>query len=175
MSNQILFETDRLYCRELTIDDWESFHDLQANPTVMKYTGTLAQNEEESRKDLEKVISHYKDPNDGFRVWAILTKDGNDLIGTSALISNEKGHELGYRLREQFWGNGYGTEIAKATMKYGFEQLGFDVIWAEVDQLNEGSVHVLDKTMNRLKAYWNERDQTNDFYYELTREQHEAK
>lgn len=135
----------------------------------MLYVGQAPMNREESLSNLNELFDHYQ-ADDGFRVWGAFDKETHELTGTTALITEDGKHEIGFRLCERFWGKGLGTEMAQATLKYGFEKLQFDEIWAEVDQRNSGSVKILDKTMKRQKAFFNEESQTDDFYYTLKHE-----
>jgi ribosomal-protein-alanine N-acetyltransferase len=58
------------------------------------------------------------------KVMAIETKDGNAFIGICAYLKNNNNQdEIGYRLREQFWGIGYGTETTKVLIDSGFDKL----------------------------------------------------
>ena len=54
-------------------------------------------------------------------------------------------HDLGYRFIPQYWGKGYATEAAKATLGYGFDHLLLDQIAAMTDKRNHASDHMLRK------------------------------
>lgn len=165
-------KTERLYGRELREEDIEWFYDLQSNPAVMKFVGRPPMDYEESLLDLQKLIGHYA-ANDGFRVWGFFAMTDDEMIGTGALVSNEKGNEIGFRVREKFWGNGYGLEITNAVLKYGFTALGMKEIFAEVDQRNLPSIKVLDKTLKRKTPFWSEEFQSNDFRYDIKHNEYE--
>jgi [ribosomal protein S5]-alanine N-acetyltransferase len=53
--------------------------------------------------------------------------------------------ELGYWIGLPFWGNGYATEAAHAVLRYGFEQLKFNRIFAAHFAGNDASGKVLQK------------------------------
>ena len=53
--------------------------------------------------------------------------------------------ELAYRLHKKYWHRGYATELAKALINYGFNQLSLSRIIAAVRQENERSRKVLEK------------------------------
>ncbi|MBD3636948.1 MAG: GNAT family N-acetyltransferase [Crocinitomicaceae bacterium] len=173
--SQQLFETERLIVRQLSLSDHGTFHDLQSNPSVMQYTGQAPMNEEESLADLQHVIAHYSDASSGFRVWGVYLKNSGENIGTGALISEKGQHEIGFRLREDFWKMGYGKELAQGLLEYGFDQLQFDKIFAEVDEQNEGSIKILDKVLDCIRKFHNPETDTDDYYYELTRNEYEKR
>lgn len=62
-----------------------------------------------------------------------LTVDRRDLSG-----------ELGYWIGEPFWGHGYATEAAEATLAFGFERLSLRSVWARVMPDNVRSVAILE-------------------------------
>jgi ribosomal-protein-alanine N-acetyltransferase len=53
--------------------------------------------------------------------------------------------ELGYWIGVPFWGNGYATEAAQAVVRYGFETLNFNRIFAAHFAGNNASGNVLRK------------------------------
>ncbi|XLS30336.1 GNAT family N-acetyltransferase; N-acetyltransferase [Flavobacteriaceae bacterium M23B6Z8] len=162
-----IFKTKRLLVRELTTDDLAPFHEMQGNVNVMRYVGTPPMNLEENRKDLEKVLSAYPTPENEFNVWAVTTKPGG-FVGTVALLKNDKAEwEIGYRLLESKWGNGYGSEITAGLINYAFRIHKVDILVAYVDKRNEASVHILSKYMRFVKEFWNEVDQCTDLKFEI--------
>ncbi|PYV57406.1 MAG: GNAT family N-acetyltransferase [Acidobacteria bacterium] len=53
--------------------------------------------------------------------------------------------ELGYWIGVPFWGNGYAIEAARAVVRYGFEHLNFNRIFAAHFAGNDASARVLQK------------------------------
>jgi ribosomal-protein-alanine N-acetyltransferase len=142
---------------------------MQSNFNVMQYASGKAQSFEENKADLKKVINHYSEKNNGFWVWAIEGKSNGELIGTAAMIVDEKNEgEIGYRLLEKYWGNGYATEILKDLIDFGFEKMKLKAIHANVDVRNIASVKMLDKSILKyIGEEWNEEFQSNDRFYRL--------
>lgn len=172
----IIFESERLLCRELQRQDLPLFFDLESNPRVLKYTGQEpVLDKVQCKKNLNSIIEKYNLPENTYNVWAVIRKSDDKFIGTAALILSENGNEIGYRLREVFWGNGYGLEIAENLVHYCLNELDLKGIYAEVDQANVISVRILNQTMIQKKSYWNERDQCNDYLYELSKEEYDEK
>jgi len=58
--------------------------------------------------------------------------------------------DLGYRLIRKYWGQGVGTQIAKESLKYGFNTLNFDEICAAADINNIGSNKILSRSGMKL-------------------------
>ncbi|WP_176547415.1 GNAT family N-acetyltransferase [Bacillus sp. AFS053548] len=106
-------KSNRLYLRELKMDDLGSLHKLQSNVNVMRYITNRPKTLEETENELIKILQMYKEKNANFEVMAVCKNETSQLIGTCAVIKNEADEfEIGYRLAEEEWGNGYGSEIA---------------------------------------------------------------
>ncbi|WP_333851884.1 GNAT family N-acetyltransferase [Epilithonimonas sp.] len=143
--------TERLTLRKITIDDIDNIFQLDSNPDVMKYVGVPpVKLKEESAKMIENIINQYK--NNGTGRLAVIEKESNQFIGwcgikllTEEVNSFKNVYELGYRFLPEFWGKGYATESALASLDLGFNQLNADKIYAYADIGNESSNHILTK------------------------------
>jgi len=65
-------------------------------------------------------------------------------IGLEIVEQDEKA-EMGYWIAESHWGNGVATEAATAVMKFGFEMLCLNKIFASPMVRNPASGRVLEK------------------------------
>ncbi|MEM6724861.1 MAG: GNAT family N-acetyltransferase [Bacteroidota bacterium] len=151
----------RLYLRELSLSDLEVAYEMDADPEVMQYIRPPAKNIEETREKMKKIIAYYR-KYEGYGVWAGIEKETDTMVGWWILKSLPKSPfiEVGYRLRKQYWGNGYATEMTKALLEYGFLQLNLPEIVAVTDLENHASMRVLEKAgLVYLR---------NAFYYEST-------
>lgn len=107
----MVFTTQRLQIRRLTLADLDLFHKMQNDQQVMRYIGGKVSSYQENKKDLENILKFYNTPKNDFWVWAIALKSNRDFIGTVALVKNQKGeYEIGYRLHKTYWRQGYGKE-----------------------------------------------------------------
>lgn len=169
---KIFFQTQRLIIRSLQEDDRESYFDMMNNPNVMNPIPLEVMDRKSSDLSFE---THLKaNQNSTKRVWAIDTKNGEQFIGIAAYLKNSKNEdEIGYRLREQFWGVGYGTEVAKGLINYGFSALNLELITADVNLTNERSVKILDKFFKKDFEFYNEREKCTDRRYKITKDEWE--
>jgi len=143
--------TERLILRKLTRDDVDNIFLLDSNPDVMKYVGVPAvSNKAESEKMIDNILNQYQ--KNGTGRLAVIEKESNQFIGWSGikLLTDEVNgfknvYELGYRFLPEFWGKGYATESAKASLDLGFNQLNADKIYAYADVENQSSNHILTK------------------------------
>jgi RimJ/RimL family protein N-acetyltransferase len=132
----MLIATERLIIRDWTLDDVPGNLRLYGDPEVMKFLGgggKVRETDEECRESLEKFLELQRSRTGGFGAWAFLEKGGDQPIGTillKHLPPENKDVEIGWHLAREFWGRGYATEAATAIMRYGFEDLGLDTIFA---------------------------------------------
>ncbi|MEE6449984.1 GNAT family N-acetyltransferase [Gottfriedia acidiceleris] len=141
-----MMKSIRLFVRELKKDDIGSLHRLQSNANVMRYITNRPKILEETEKELMKILQMYKEKNADYEVMAVCKKETDQLIGTCAVIKNEADEfEIGYRLAEEEWGNGYGSEIASLIEDYCFTIRKLNFIVATVEAKNIYSVKILEK------------------------------
>ena len=68
----------------------------------------------------------------------------------------------------EYWGKGYATEAAIATLDYGFNKLNIDKVYAHAMVENKNSIKILDKFLQRTKIIKEENKDVQCF--ETTRE-----
>lgn len=167
-----IFKSERLLIRKLAMSDFPAFHEMQSNLNVMQFTTGKAMTEADNHEDLKKVLDAYSQANNDFWIWAIERKIDSEMIGTVALVIDDHGdHEIGYRLLEKYWGQGYGREISDRLIDYALETLKVPTLVAYVDVRNKASVKILDESpLPFVKEYFNETEQCLDRYYKWIRQ-----
>lgn len=85
--------------------------------------------------------------NPGLGLWVTFLKETNEFIGWYILkhLPDNGEVEVGFRLKKQFWNNGYSMEAGKALLKHGFKTLGLRKIAAIVRPDNFASQAVIKK------------------------------
>lgn len=142
--------TERLLLRRFEERDAPAFFALHADPEVLRYTGDSPfASVEESLALIRGYDCYVKD---GFGRWTVERRSDGVVLGWCGLRMQPEGLvDLGYRLHRRFWGQGYATEAALASLAFGFGQAGLDLIIARTDPANTRSKQVLDRIgMN----YW---------------------
>ncbi len=168
----LVFFTERLTVRELMVKDYDAFHDLQSNSKVMMYTGQAAMAAHESKADFESVMARMSARINFFWVWAITDASTNDLVGTCALVKNETEQwEIGYRIRESYWGRGFGMEVTKGLLDYALSTKDINQVHAVVAKKNTHSLKILDALMIFEKEHFNEEEKLVDRSYSLSKKQ----
>lgn len=165
-----IFEAERLIIRELQLSDKDDYYDMMGNPNVMNPVPAPVMSREESDAHLKKAISGELSPDRDVFAYATDLKSTREFIGIAAYLKNDdREEEIGYRLREKFWRQGLGTELAKGLIDYGFSTLKFDLITADCDQNNLGSVKILNRLMPLKTEFYSEKYKCDDFRFKITK------
>ncbi len=136
-------ETERLFLREFVKSDAKYIYELNAVREQIEFTGDVAF---ESVGAAEIFLENYSDyKRNGYGRWACVTKDTKDWIGWCGLKKHNDFVDIGYRFFKEYWGKGYATEAAKASIDYGFEELGLSEIIGRAHADNAASIRVLEK------------------------------
>lgn len=169
-------ETKRLRLRPLRPDDVDAYYEgISRDPDVMRYLPGSAPRQ---RYDAEWVVNYFIRHAElhGFGVWGVEELSGGALIGHAGLeyIPGAEEVELAYTLAKAYWGKGYATEAARASIAYGFETLNLPEIYALAFPENAASQNVM------RKIGMVEQGLTDQYYgselacYKLTREEYFA-
>lgn len=143
-------ETKRLILRPITEADTLDFFELDSDPEVHLYLGNEPVIKiEESQAMVVSILQQYK--THGIGRLAIVEKSTNHFIGWAGLkyekdLRNQFNYyDLGTRIKEQYWGKGYATEAAMASLDSGFNVLKLTEIGAVADINNMASNTILKK------------------------------
>lgn len=146
--NTFRLETERLILRNLEPQDFDSVHAYASEPEVVKYMEWGPNTESDTRNFLnESIALNSKNPRLDYEL-AMILKEGNILVGGGGIhVSNRENNEgwIGYCYNKNYWGKGFATEAAQALVKFGFEELQLNRIFATTAPGNQGSQNVLKK------------------------------
>lgn len=169
MDNLFQIETERLIIRLHTLADLLPYQEMQANSKVMEMIPAKKMSFKESEDFLKHIIREYQNPSPEKSIYAIELKSDSSFIGNCAIIYLRKDPEIGYRLKEKFWNNGYATEITQALIAHLFTSTNYTKIIADCAVDNIGSTKVLSKFMQKVGESFNQTDNCQDYHFELTK------
>ncbi|MDQ1519698.1 MAG: hypothetical protein QOI55_771, partial [Actinomycetota bacterium] len=108
------FDTERLRLRALTLDDVDLLVALDSDPEVMRY---INGGRPTPRAETEAVVRRSLDHR-----WLAFERSTGAFVGWFGLrpSGTARERELGYRLRQETWGNGYATEGSRALIVAAF-------------------------------------------------------
>lgn len=158
--------TARTIITEYTLDDLAEVHQLDSDPEVMRYLHGAITDIEKSEKDLAEHIDYYSEQ-PGLGIWKTCLHDGTHIgmsvLNRPKLSSNglrQGPVQLGYRIAQEFWKQGFATEIALGMLDYGFKELDLPSVIAMTSDDNLGSIAVMEKVgmtyMGVTNEYYNE-------------------
>lgn len=141
-----ILDTNRLSVREMTVEDLDGLYHVYDHPSITKYMEGLyedRQKEEAYTKDyIKNVYGFY-----GYGLWIVEDKSSGEIIGRAGL-SHREGYEepeLGYVIGQPYQNKGYATEVCRAIIKYGTEEIGFKHFNAFVHRDNSSSIRICEK------------------------------
>lgn len=138
--------TSRLILRAFTEEDFVPFHRVLSEKEILRY---FPSSSPPSREQVEKMVAgqlkHWAEH--GYGWWAVEPRTGGKFIGWCGLqyLPETKEVEVAFLLAQGYWGRGLATEGARASLRYGFEELGLESIVGIVHPENEASRRVLEK------------------------------
>ncbi len=140
--------TGRLIMRRWQDSDRAGYAAMNADPAVMRYF-PAPMDRAASDASLDRIEELFDAQ--GFGLWALEVADTGTFIGFTGLnpmppgvpAAAAGGLEVGWRLAEQAWHQGYATEAATAAVDVAFNGIGLDQIWSMTAVLNEPSQAVM--------------------------------
>ena len=137
----------RLGFRTWEKEDFNLAKSLWGDPLVMENIDVRKElNDEEIQSKLEHEIE--KDRRFGVQYWPMFNLRSTDFIGCCGLRPynlNEMTYEIGFHICSEFWGHGYAKESARAVIKYGFDRLNIQRIFAGHKPNNRQSERIMDQ------------------------------
>jgi ribosomal-protein-alanine N-acetyltransferase len=141
----IITQTPRIIIREFLFDELETY---LGHFTDDRVTLHLPKRSTEERTTIFKnALSQYL-VSRSTGVWGMFDKNDHEFMGSCLLRpfdENPEAIELGYSIEHKYWGQGIGTEIAKAMVEHGFEGTSVPTIVGITTMDNIASQRVLEK------------------------------
>jgi ribosomal-protein-alanine N-acetyltransferase len=162
-----ILQTDRLILNSFTETDAINVAKLAGDKRVVEMTASLPYPYEVPLA-VSWIKSHpEKLEQDLDYIFAIRLKSNSQLIGCINIGLNEK-HDrgyVGYWIGYDYWSNGFCTEALQAIIKFGFEEIKVNKIWAEHKTFNIGSERVMEKAGMRHEGIMRSHYKQNDGEY----------
>jgi ribosomal-protein-alanine N-acetyltransferase len=142
-------ETKRFILKPIDPSHLEDLFALRSDPEVMKYIGDGSIQTKEEVEDFIQCGAGYHEKY-GLDFFSVFEKETGEFVGQAGLFHigfniKQPDVELAYRLHTKYWNQGYATELAKALIEYGFNQLSLPKVIAAVRPENERSRRVMEK------------------------------
>jgi [ribosomal protein S5]-alanine N-acetyltransferase len=138
--------TERLALRQFTGDDLDWLAELYGDVDVTRYLGGV-KDRNQTQEMLNVRILQYYDQHPGLGIWMTVERSTGRRLGFHLLnhIRGESIVQIGFALAKSAWGQGFGTEMASAVMRYGFVDLKLPRLSGMTSLNNLASQRVLHK------------------------------
>ncbi|GAB4474239.1 MAG: GNAT family N-acetyltransferase [Anaerolineae bacterium] len=141
-------ETERLRLRLFRMGDVDDYYRLiYADPEVMRYLPGGAPRPHVKAVEAIAYFIGYQDLH-GYSLWAVERRADGAFLGHCGLVLLPHGGgkvEIAYAIGRPYWGQGFTTEAAHATLRFGFERLELPAIYALAVPENTASTRVMEK------------------------------
>lgn len=141
-----VLETSRLKAYKPSLDFLAEYAAMLADKEFISCYGVYFDHEK-AHQCLQNDIEHFAKYNFGAWIWC--DKANGEYIGRGGLknfILEEKNEiELSYAIKKEYWHQGIATEIAKASIEFGLDNLGLKQIICFTLPENKQSQKVMEK------------------------------
>lgn len=149
LMSEVIAETERLRLRTWDHSDRTEFVSSCNTPAVTRFLGGV-QSEEDCTAAFERIDRSQREL--GHCFWVVERKSDDALLGFCGLKrANVEGAaihgdlEIGWRLREEAWRQGYGLEAAKAALEWAWTNLDTKRVVAFTVPANEPSRRLMER------------------------------
>ena len=141
MTDDVVIETARLRLRPVQLEDFDSFAEFCADPDAARFVGGPQVRSAAWRSFMTMAGAWHLQ---GVSMFSVLLRDTGAWIGRIGPWCPEgwPGTEIGWGILPRFWGQGFATEAARASITWAFDELGWDDVIHIIDPSNVASVGV---------------------------------
>ena len=140
--------TERLVLREFQLTDLPMVHQYASDEDLVKFMPWGPNTDKQTREFFTRNFKLQSENPRKIFDFAVLDKNTGDFLGSGGVILRAPHSEfanIGYILKRSAHGKGYATELSKALLKFGFENLKLHRIAATCDSENTASYRVMEK------------------------------
>jgi len=138
--------TPRLVLRPWQIEDADTLFDILQQKDILRYfPRTTPPPKDRVEKYIAYHLNHWQER--GYGHWAVVVNGTSQVIGWCGLefLPETEETEVAYLLSTPFWGKGFATEAARASLGYGFDVVRLQQVIGLVHPENIASRRVLEK------------------------------
>ncbi len=162
----------RLVLRPYRPSDKPFFQTVVSDEKTMRHLGGALSADDSA--DLFRQFT-CDDPGHGIDAWAVTLAHNEVLIGHAAIKppDSEGRREMVFLVAREYWGSGYGLEIARCLLEYAFKHTECRMVVGTADPENIPSTKTMEKA-GMLLNHWTEDEKGRYPVYAITRELYES-
>jgi RimJ/RimL family protein N-acetyltransferase len=145
-TGELLFRTERLAVRRLSMADVDAMLAVYGDPDSMRWVGD-GQPLDRAGCEQWVGVTERNYSTRSYGMSAITRADGGEVVGFVGLVhpGGQKDAELKYALRTEYRNRGFATEAARGMLEYGAAAFGLTTVIATIAPENEASRRILEK------------------------------
>jgi len=147
-------ETTHLALRPYKEEDFTAVHSYAKSAENTTYMLFGPNTEEETRNFIAQAIAATSQTPIQKHMLAVTLKETGTLIGGCLLSVKGDNGDLSWILHQDHWNQGYGTQLAKHLIAFGFESLNLRRITATACSENHGSYRIMEKAGMRREGMY---------------------
>ena len=124
-----------------------ALHAVNRDPAVMRYITGKPDTPEDTQAAIARVKKRWAEW--GFSWWSFFEQDSDEIIGSGCIqyLGGDTANplEIGWRLRQDKWGQGLASEAARRMAQFAFETIGGERLCAVCHPDNHSSARVMQR------------------------------
>ncbi|MEU7564215.1 GNAT family N-acetyltransferase [Streptomyces eurythermus] len=136
----------RLALRELSVEDVNAVLAIYGSPRATEHLSFEPRSREQVGQIIARSIAGATErPRREFSL-AVIERKSSALVGFGRLALDphqQRGATMGFALRPEAWGAGYGVEMVRLLLSVGFDELNLHRIWGARSPWNEASARTM--------------------------------
>jgi RimJ/RimL family protein N-acetyltransferase len=154
-----VLESERLRLRALAVRDAADVYALYADRAAVRFGYAPPMN---GLDDAQRVIQETITLARGGTLFhfGVADREHDRIVGHATLFNWDRPQrraEIGYSIRRDLWGQGFGSEAVATLIAFGFERLDLRRLEADADPRNAASIRLLEKLGFVREGYLRER------------------
>ena len=146
MNRLVELRTSRLLLLRSRADDFDDLDRMHRDPQVMATLGGI-RSAEQTTQFIDGLLAHWEQH--GFGLWVARDAATGRFAGRGGLrhvlIEGKPEVEVSYGLMPEFWGRGLATELARESVRVGFNDLQLSDVVSFTLPTNRASQRVMEK------------------------------
>lgn len=142
-----VLHTARLRLEPCSLEHLQGLHDMNRDPAVMRYITGRGETLQETEDMIARVQARWAEL--GYSWWSFLDLATGQVVGAGCIqhLGRDRAQplEIGWRLRQDRWGQGLGSEAAQRMASFAFDELQTPLLCAVCHPDNQASAHVMKK------------------------------
>ncbi|MEV6821468.1 GNAT family protein [Nocardiopsis dassonvillei] len=133
----------RLTLRELRPTDVGDLLRVYGDAEAVRHLSFTPRTRQQCAAIVEAAMTDSEQESRGVYMLAVARQE--ELVGTARLAVDERPHsaQIGFALRPDLWGRGFGSELVQLLLRLGFDELGLKRIWGARSPGNQASERVM--------------------------------